>query len=570
MNTLSNISKQIADLLGSMTPQARVMAGLMFGVIVLSLGWIMSTTQTSSTSYILGYKPLSAEEIRQAEKAFGSASLTDWEVVGSRIKVPTANKAAYLKALADSSALPARWDDEIKKSLEVGIFDPPSLTSMRHRDARATGLGRILEQLPQVDYAAVMFDEKSEGFARETKKVCSISVKQEGNQPIDQSILRKVAELATKTIAGLKKEDVAVFDLGSGALYRASNDPMSGDGNLVLEAQKKWEDHFTDKVHKLLGHIGMIKVGVSVGLNHTVSTESESVTYDPTGVTTLASSSRSDTESTKLPTGGQPGFEPNASSNQPQTLSASNSSSRQKVKESEETTKSQYGTEAKVTKELGLYPEEVRIAVSIPESYFKKKWTQLQILENKVDADGQPVDPPPPEEIAAIKADTISEVENQLSTMAVGIRSGQNRTPFFQVTSYTDFPAPPPEEITMSETALSWLGESWSTLAMIGLVLVSLGMMFNWVKSQQVDAETEQKFAEGFGIQVPEPPEDELDLSGDADAATATDADGNPIASPSGVLDATGQDVKEDLSNLIKENPEAAANLLKTWIGEAA
>ena len=95
-------------------------------------------------------------------------------------------------------------------------------------------------------------------------------------------------------------------------------------------------------------------------------------------------------------------------------------------------------------------------------------------------------------------------------------------------------------------------------------------MMFNWVKSQQVDAETEQKFAEGFGIQVPEPPEDELDLSGDADAATATDADGNPIASPSGVLDATGQDVKEDLSNLIKENPEAAANLLKTWIGEAA
>lgn len=572
MNTLSNITKQISDLLASMTPQARIMAGLMFGVIVLSLGWMLTTSQNSSMSYILGYKPLSPEEIRQAEKAFGSAALSGYDIVGSRIKVPTSDKASYLKALADNSALPARWDEEIKKSLEVGIFDPPSLTSMRHRESRSHALGQILQQLPQVDFAAVMMDEKSEGFARETKKVCSISVRQEGNIPIDQSILGKVAELATKTIAGLKKEDVAVFDLGSGALYRATDNLMGGDDNLVLKAQKKWEDHFEEKVHTLLGHINMLKVSATVELDHTLSTESETLSFDPTAVTVQAKSSRSDTESTKAPTGGQPGFEPNATANQPQTLATSSSGTRQKVKESEESTQSQYGTEAKVTKELGLYPEEVRITVALPESYFKDKWVQQQILEDNVDESGQPANPPSLAEIAAIKTDTIAEVKNQLSTMAVGIRSGENRDPFFQVTSYMDFPLPEPPETPLSATAMDWLAESWSTLAMIGLVLVSLGMMFNWVKSQQVDAETEQRFAEGFGIQVPEPPEDELDLSGEAEAgavAVAVDEDGNPVAPRTG-FDATGQDVKEDLSNLIKENPEAAANLLKTWIGEAA
>lgn len=570
MNTLSNISKQIGDLLASMTPQARVMAGLMFGVIVLSLGWILTTSQSGNMSYILGYQPLSPEEIRQAEKAFGSASLGDYDIVGSRIKVPTADKAAYLKALADSSALPERWDDEIKKSLEVGIFDPPSLTNMRHRESRSHALGQVLKQLPQVDFAAVMMDEKSEGFARETKKVCSISVRQEGNIAIDQSILGKVAELATKTIAGLKKEDVAVFDLGSGALYRATDDAMGGDDNLILKAAKKWEDHFTQKVHTLLGHIDMLKVMVNVELDHTLSTESEVLSYEPTGVTTQASSSRSDTESTKSPRGGQPGAGPNAISNQPQVLSASNSETRQKVKESEESTQNQYGTEAKITKELGLYPEELSITVALPESYFHKKWLQRQVLEKKVDANGQPSNPPDPAEISAIKAETIADVENQLSTMAVGIRSGQNRDAFFQVTSYTDFPLPEPPEITMSETAVDWLAESWSTLAMIGLVLVSLGMMFNWVRSQQVDEETEKRFAEGFGIEVPEPPEDELDLSGTAEATTF-DENGNPVPGPAkSGLEPTGQDVKDDLSNLIKENPEAAANLLKTWIGEAA
>jgi flagellar biosynthesis/type III secretory pathway M-ring protein FliF/YscJ len=35
-------------------------------------------------------------------------------------------------------------------------------------------------------------------------------------------------------------------------------------------------------------------------------------------------------------------------------------------------------------------------------------------------------------------------------------------------------------------------------------------------------------------------------------------------------FDLSGEDMKEDLSTLIKDNPEAAVNLLKAWIGDAA
>jgi flagellar biosynthesis/type III secretory pathway M-ring protein FliF/YscJ len=35
-------------------------------------------------------------------------------------------------------------------------------------------------------------------------------------------------------------------------------------------------------------------------------------------------------------------------------------------------------------------------------------------------------------------------------------------------------------------------------------------------------------------------------------------------------VEVTGQELKENLSSMIQENPDAAVNLIRTWIGEAA
>jgi flagellar M-ring protein FliF len=66
-------------------------------------------------------------------------------------------------------------------------------------------------------------------------------------------------------------------------------------------------------------------------------------------------------------------------------------------------------------------------------------------------------------------------------------------------------------------------------------------------------------------------------------ASSAVDARPRSAASPESVVDehepaavlrkrfeASGPDLKTELRDLVKENPDAAANVLKIWIGDAA
>ena len=149
-----------------------------------------------------------------------------------------------------------------------------------------------------------------------------------------------------------------------------------------------------------------------------------------------------------------------------------------------------------------------------------------------------------------------------MATLPVGAQAGDDRKTHIEVYSYTDLPMPEFPAPAISDTAMHWLAESWSTVALIGLVMVSLAMMFSWVRGAGGHSEADAKFADGLGLQLPQQPIDSLELS---ESAEASKARRRPPA-----MDATGEDLKEDLSTIIRENPDAAVNLIKAWIGEAA
>lgn len=559
MDTLAKIGKQFSDLFASMTPQARIMAGLMLGVVVVSLGWIMGNQQTKNTTYIMG--SLSPDEIRNAEGAFGSAMLSDYEIVGTRIAVPSSQKALYLKALQDGNAIPIQYGDAMKESLQPGIFDPPSLSKAKQKFASEQEFAKVLEMMPQIDFAAVRFDEKTQGFARDTIKTCSIKVRKASNQPIENAVLRSIADAAMSELAGLKRENISVLDLGSANLYRPSKNPDSFEDNPVLRATEAWEQKYRDQAMELLTEYGDVKLGISVLLDPKLLEESEKLQYDPTAIATESTLNRVDSESAKASRGGRPGVAPNALNTQ-QSIASSAPDQTSKVKETAESTRSIVGSTAVVTKMAGLVPTTVTISVGVPESHFRKihafNWSLANPTE---DPTAMPV--PTANELLAIKDDVVTEIRSRLSIIPVGVRSGEDTDPYISVTSYTDLPLPEIVGPTLAENSMAWLSESWTTLAMLALVLLSLGMMFSWVRSQQGDPENERKFAEGFGLQVPEHMGDELELS-------SSGAEEKPEGKQAPTFEVSGAEMKEDLSTLIKSNPDAAANLLKAWIGEAA
>ncbi len=61
----------------------------------------------SRTEYLLGNQSFSDDELNKIESALGKANLRNYERIGNRLKIPTNEKATYVKALADGGALPA-------------------------------------------------------------------------------------------------------------------------------------------------------------------------------------------------------------------------------------------------------------------------------------------------------------------------------------------------------------------------------------------------------------------------------------------------------------------------------
>jgi flagellar biosynthesis/type III secretory pathway M-ring protein FliF/YscJ len=121
---------------------------------------------------------------------------------------------------------------------------------------------------------------------------------------------------------------------------------------------------------------------------------------------------------------------------------------------------------------------------------------------------------------------------------------------------FTETPAPPPaaavDWIALGENAWSWVVQSWKLLAAIGAALVCLLLLRLIVRARS--AETDEPAA-SRGAAPAAPP-----------ARTAA------VAPPHWRRDAPVADrsLREEISNLVEEDPEAAANILRNWIGQVS
>ncbi len=561
MNALSQIGKQISDVLASMTPQARIMAGLMAGVILVSLGWIYSAGTSQQYETLLGGS-YTEEQLDAMEVAFSQAGLRGHTRIGKQIKIPSAEKDVYLAAIEAAGALPSKWGTATDAAHSSGgMFDSPLLQTSKLQTAREREFAVLLKNIRGIEDAAVSYDEKKTAFMRDTERVCSIFVRAPFGQEIDSSLLRSIALQAKSHFAGLTDANISVFDQGSGRHYQPSADQASIENSPLLMAQTLWEEKVQAKVRRILGqNFGNIQVGVAVELDSKLSSEEERLTYDSTPVSIQTSTSTKNEQNQKSAPAGQPGARPNeVTSNGAASLSAGSPEQTSTNKVTEEQKQAVAGHTVSRTKEAGLAPTKITVSVGVPDTYYKSVWQKRKL--EAPDADPENLGQPAPGEIEKIMADTETNLRLALASVTSGIRAGLDPKPLINIFTFPELPVEPLPEPGFSQAAMGWLAQSWSTLALLAVLLVSLGMMFSWVKSQG-DVAADKDFSEGFGLQIPDNIYDELETAED---------DGDEVGEERKVeFQVTGGELKDDLSTLIKDNPDAAVNLLKTWIGDAA
>ena len=121
MDFLNKSLAQLSELFRSMTPGARITAGLLLAVVIVSLGYLFRQGTAGPDAFLFGGQSLSDRELNEIAGALGEAGLTATRE-GNRLRVPAGQQAAYMAAIADADVLPKNFNSILEDAVGKGTF----------------------------------------------------------------------------------------------------------------------------------------------------------------------------------------------------------------------------------------------------------------------------------------------------------------------------------------------------------------------------------------------------------------------------------------------------------------
>lgn len=568
MNFLNDFSKQMRDMFMSLTPAARLVAGILVVAVAVSTAFLFQGTSSAPTDYLFNGQSFKESEIQAMEVAFSKASLRNYEVVGSRIKVPSSEKDQYIKSLDDNNALPRTLNNGRERVDTSNPFRSARESELIYKERKQKDVADAISRMSGIIDATVEYSESKQGFGRQLMQSAVVLVTPQSGHPLQPEQMREIARVVSGAFSGLQAENVRVTDLSTGLGFTPDENAIGGDEAPYMKQRRLFETNYKQRIRNTLNWLGDFPLEVEVILDDTIFSETEQLKYDPQPVTIETIASRKDSESTKASQGGKPGTDPNALGNKGGSLAGSPDQAS-KVKETTENEKRIPGQEITRMAKAGLVPKRVSTSIGIADGFIRKT---LETRWLQANPDKTPADMPAP---AQTDMDTLfKELENNINLAVAGIlppvAAGDDRFKLVSVYRYTEVPAdviPPP---SMTTVVMEFLRESWQTLGLFTIVLAAMGLVFSMSRTKSTAAD--DPFKDGFGIALMEKMKENLEITDeeeggqDGDDGTEIGPDGKRVRK----VEVTGAELKESLSTMIQENPDAAVNLIRTWIGEAA
>jgi flagellar M-ring protein FliF len=559
MDFVNKAYAQTLELFRSLSPGARVAVGLLLAVIVVSLAYLFQFQVQTGDEFLLDGRPFSASEVTAIETAFAQAGLSGSTLIGNRIRIPRGQKNAYLAAMADNAALPA---DFYKYLDEAATSDNPFASSksqdQRRANAKMKELALIVSRMHGIESATVQYDEELKpGLARTKEKTAMVAVWTTGGT-LDEDQVKSIRNVVGSAYAGLDPQSITITDMVSKLSYGGRTGPggASESESLYASHKQKHERLWQQKIADQLSMIPGVIVGVNVEMTPEVIDRTQSVKLDPKPIT--LSSEESSKESTVRSPGnaGRPGAVPNGIDGPGnraialnQTTAGGNEST---TTESRTNVQNMPGQEVKYTEGAGLVPTKVTASINVPASYYAKIWQ-----ERNPPPAGQVPKTPEAADLAKIETETTTRIQETVRNLLPPFIVGTDPWPHITVSTYTDLPASLPAAPSLASTAGTWLADNWRTLGVVGLGIVSLMMLRSMVRSPA-------------GSPSPAAAAGQSRAHASTAAAEPAEEEQEPAAVLRKRFASSGPDLKSELRDLVKENPDAAANVLKLWIGDAA
>lgn len=552
MDFLNKSLAQVSELFRSMTPGARLTAGLLVSVVIVSMGYLFQHRGSGPDAFLFGGRALSDGELTAAEAGIAQAGLPGAEREGNRLKVPAGQQAKYLAAVADADALPPDFNKILEAALGKGSpWDSHEQTRQRLKIARQQTLSEIVRAMYWVENAVVLYDEREARELRSLSSIkqasASVSVKPISGEMLTAQRARNIQKLVAHAV-NMKQEDVAVTDLGQGGSYGSGSEfgpETFADGSLMhtkvaFEAQKR------ESILQALRDIPGVRVEVSADFDTTY--EDTTQTIKPEKDTAVShESTTKDTITPVVPdNGGRPGGTAQGPNRQSPSAPAAPAVEIKSEKSTADIT-SVVGRTTNVTSKKGYEPRLVWATVVIPSTYIEGLWK----LKNPT-----ATSPPKVDDLTAIKTEVTTNIEDIVEPLVkLQINSGQNQIKYVRVKVIDPLPTPALEPPSFASTATSWVERYWGTLSMLGVAMFSLLVLRSVVN-------TKPSAPDAVGGPA---------LTLHADSAPSVSAAPNEDKAERPRLRLKkGNSLKDELIDIVREDPDAAADILRSWIGKAS
>lgn len=555
MDFLNKAFAQLKDLFSSMSPGARITAGLLMAVVVVSLVYLFRGGVSGPDEYLLGGQTFTASDVNAMEGAFAKAGLNGYVVEGNRVRIPRDQKSAYVAALIDGGALPADFSSYFNNATKsASPFESRQSRESRLRIAKQQELSLMIRMMRGIEQAQVVYDEQMKGgFPREMQRTATVGVRPSGGEPLDDARIRSIKNLVASAFAGLRQQDISVTDLSTGLAFGGGGDDMMlASENPYAMMKREYEKAWKSKLQASLSYVPGATIDINVELNPELQRTEDGMTFDPKPVALNTIEESEISSSVSAGPAGRPGVVAQTAANEPTSINRSGGSESQleKTRAKQQAVTSQ---DTFRTRKAGLVPNRVTAAIGIPKSYYLSIWQR----ENPT-PEGAPPKTPDVAALAKIEDDVKSNVKNVVVALLPPRPPGNDPYEQVEVVSYTDLPAPLEAGPGVADQALSWLALNWSTIGMTLVGLFCLLMLRSMVRSSSSSpSDSPAGMSPPLGVVSPDDDEDD-------DEDEEGERAGRRRFSTGGV------GLKEELAEMVREDPDTAASILRSWIGEAS
>lgn len=547
MDMIKQQLQRIQDQLGALSGTQRMLVFSLVTVMVLTVLLWSRYAATPDVVPLLN-QAVQDQDLVQIQNALQGRGMNVRSSNGNLMVSPD-DRLRALAIIAPMNLLPSNSTNLMDQYLNGGNpFESQNKNDKRYQLYLAQQLRNMILMMDGVREASVTIDPSNQfRFGAAITPTASVFVKTTSPEIASSAFVEGIANLVTGSVAGLKKTDVRMV-INNRSRNLDSPLGAAGFGTDLLERQAQWEDFNVKKIRDYLSHIDGLQVALSVRINlETKQRRTHSI--DDVKSKEAEINAKTSESGNSSP----PPADPGVAANTGTLLTVPGAGGNNSTTEDTVTKMENFAstTDESATIPAGE-PSVVAATVAIPRSYFVNSIkgrdpSAKEPDQNAVDA-----------QIAAERATLQEAVKN-----ALGMADAQS----VLVTSYVDTSAaiPPPDSAGGGAGGIFTLalGGNMKEVLIGALALVSLFMLMMIVRK-----------ATPAPLRVPEQVKKSRPDVGEVDGnepLIGIAASGNPTleAMELGPEDMESQQVVDQVNSMVKEDPDAASQLIKRWLNRS-